>query len=377
VANTSTGVIATERAGNAAAGDRGLLCPFDLQVWAVDRMLNFEIADDPHYEGLELQVFNDPVHGRGMAVLLRRREDGRVDIYYQPGLTLDPEMAQVGGELGAWTEAPIDPARFQIRPDGVDVEVRFADLAGRVVQVRVDDRDGRRRRRGTLLAPVGSVLEHPVSLSLFVMGGCDLVRRSGAAFDIRIDGRPVTTGRLPGGWLHRRRLVKYTADPTVVVCNRAHDGPLATRAPGEVELDPRSGGIAALRARNGGHRARLELAPALPDLAWFRPRMSMEGTWRLDVDGTAAAVGGVWTVERRQDRVELVLDVTEGWRPTGLPPLMAAVTRLAPVFRRWPTTYRWSGTVSLGDRPTMTARWERKGGQRDESYRRLTTRPAR
>jgi hypothetical protein len=229
-----------------------------------------------------------------------------------------------------------------------------------------------------LLAPVGSVLEHPVSLSLFVMGGCDLVRRSGAAFDIRIDGRPVTTGRLPGGWLHRRRLVKYTADPTVVVCNRAHDGPLATRAPGgEVELDPRSGGIAALRARNGGHRARLELAPALPNLARIRPRMSMEGTWRLDVDGTAAAVGGVWTVERRQDRVELVLDVTEGWRPTGLPPLMAAVTRLAPVFRRWPTTYRWSGTVSLGDRPTMTARWERKGGQRDESYRRLTARPAR
>jgi hypothetical protein len=354
-----------------------LLCPFELQVWALDRMLNFEIADDPHYEGLELQVFDDPVHGRGMAVLLRRRDDGRMDIYRQPGLTLDPEMAQVGGELGAWTEAPIDPARFQIGPDGVDVEVRFADLAGRVVQVRIDDRDGRRRRRGTLLAPVGSVLEHPVSLSLFVMGGCDLVRRSGAAFDIRIDGRPVTTGRLPGGWLHRRRLVKYTADPTVVVCNRAHDGPLATRAPGEVELDPRSGGIAALRARNGGHRARLELAPALPDLAWIRPRMSMEGTWRLDVDGTAAAVGGVWTVERRQDRVELVLDVTEGWRPTGLPPLMAAVTRLAPVFRRWPTTYRWSGTVSLGDRPTMTARWERKGGQRDESYRRLTTRPAR
>ena len=45
---------------------------------------------------------------------------------------------------------------------------------------------------------------------------CDLVRRSGRAFDVRIDGRPVATGRLPAGWLHRRRLVKYTADPTVV-----------------------------------------------------------------------------------------------------------------------------------------------------------------
>src|SRR5215211_1219310 len=46
-----------------------LLCPFDLQMWAVDRMLNFEITDDPHYQGLELQVFDDPAHGRGMIVL--------------------------------------------------------------------------------------------------------------------------------------------------------------------------------------------------------------------------------------------------------------------------------------------------------------------
>jgi hypothetical protein len=40
-------------------GGQRVLCPLDLQVWAVDRMLNFEI-NDPHYEGLELQVFDDP-----------------------------------------------------------------------------------------------------------------------------------------------------------------------------------------------------------------------------------------------------------------------------------------------------------------------------
>jgi len=54
-----------------------LLCPFELQMSAVDRMLNFEITHDPHYQGLELQVFVDPAHGRGVAVLLRRRDDGR------------------------------------------------------------------------------------------------------------------------------------------------------------------------------------------------------------------------------------------------------------------------------------------------------------
>jgi hypothetical protein len=358
------------------AVNQRLLCPFTLQLWTIDRMLNFEIADDPHYEGLELQVFDDPLHGRGMAVLVRRREDGRLDIYRQPGLTLDPAIAQVGGLLGEWLEAPIDPARFEVSPDGVDVDVRFTDVAGRVLQVRIDDRDERPRHRGTLLAPVGAVVEDPVSLPLFVMGSCDLVRRSGPVFDIRIGGRLVRTGRLPGGWLHRRRLVKYTADPAVVICNEAQDGPVAMvdpRAPGEVELDPRSGGIAALRARNAGHRARLELAPALPDLARLRPRMTVEGTWRLGVDDDPAVVGGFWTVERHRDRAELGLAVDQGWQPAGLPPLMRAVTRLAPVFRSWPTTYHWSGTVTLGERPTLTSRWERTGGQRDQSYRRLTT----
>jgi hypothetical protein len=110
---------------NKAASQR-LVCPFDLQLWTVDRMLNFEITDDPDYAGLELQLFDDPAHGKGMAVLVRRRENGRFDIYRQPGLTLDPEIAQVGGELGAWTEAAIDPARFDIGPDGVDVDVGFA-----------------------------------------------------------------------------------------------------------------------------------------------------------------------------------------------------------------------------------------------------------
>ena len=199
--------IGSDELEQGTAGQR-VLCPFDLQVWDVDRMLNFEIVDDPHYQGLELQVFDDPVHGQGMIILLKRRQDGRFDIYRQPGLVLDPAYVQVGGELGEWRQASIEPARFEIGPCGIDVDVRLTDLAGREIRVRIDDRDRRRRHPGTLLAPVGSTIEHPVSLPLFLMGGCDLVRKGGQAFDLRIGGRRVTTGRLPGGWLHRRRLVK-------------------------------------------------------------------------------------------------------------------------------------------------------------------------
>ena len=50
---------------------------------------------------------------------------------------------------------------------------------------------------------------------------------------------------------------------------------------------------------------------------------------------------------------------------------MELVTRVVPVFRRWPTTYRWRATVTLGEAPTMVSRWERTG-ERDESYSRAT-----
>jgi hypothetical protein len=39
--------IESEELEQGTAGQR-VLCPFDLQVWDVDRMLNFEIADDAH-----------------------------------------------------------------------------------------------------------------------------------------------------------------------------------------------------------------------------------------------------------------------------------------------------------------------------------------
>jgi hypothetical protein len=367
-------------AAKEGAAHQWLLCPFELQVWTVDRMLNFELVDDPHYDGLELQVYDDPAHGSGMIVLLKRRQDGRFDIYRQPGLRLDPQIAQIGGELGAWVETDIDPARLEITPVGIDVAVGFTDRQGRAIQVRLDDRNGRRRHPGTLLAPVGSTIDHPTALYLFLMGGCDLLRKTGPAFQIGIDGRQATTGKLPAGWLHRRRLVKYTADPTVVVLNRAQKGPVPTVDPGEpdgVELSQGATGIVALAAQGGGHRARLAFAPALPDLAKLPPGAAREGTWQLGIDRDPAVVAGTWTAARRDKHVDLVVDVTRGWQPSGLPLLMGIVTKVAPVFRTWPASYRWSARVTLGDPPTMTAGWQRKSGQRDQSYRRLALTSAR
>ena len=74
---------------------------------------------------------------------------------------------------------------------------------------------------------------------------------------------------------------------------------------------------------------------------------------------------------RVADRVELTLDSTAPWRPGPLPLVMRIVTRVVPVFRAWPQTYRWRAVIALGASPTLTSRWERTGTTRDGSYGRV------
>lgn len=366
--------MSTTTSGTAAASGFHLVgpCPLSLSVDALAAMLNFELAEHDVYDGGELQWFDDEDHGTGMLAFLSRRGDRRVDYYVQRGLNLDRVGYQIGGGTGSWTEVDFDVARLEPSDDGVDAEARFTDVDGRLIEIRVDDRDGRPRRRGGLLAPVSAGINRPNSLLLVWMPGFDLVRVTGTPPVIRIDGRDVTTGRLPGARLHRRHLIKYAAPVVTVELNRAHDGPVAAiPAGGRAVVAEEPDRVAAINSERAGHRARLTLDPALPDIAGMADDSVEEGRWHVEVDG-ARMTGGSWTAARRGHQVELGLDVDERWTPRRLPWLMRVVTTVMPVFRRWPTTYHWRAAVQLGRVPEMASRWERTASDAGQSYRHAT-----
>lgn len=348
-------------------------CPFSLRVDEIAGMLNCELAGHPVYDGIELQRFDDAVHGSGLLVFLGRRDSGRIDFYVERGLRVDRDSYAIGGGIGSWNETVFDADRLVFADDGVSAEVRFIDVDGRTVEVSVDDRDGRRRRRGGLLAPVGATTVHPRSLLLVWMPAFDLVRRRGAAPVVRIDGEQVDIGALPGGWLHRRHLVKVAAPVVTVELNRTEgDVPadLTSHAGQEVRFDA-AGRLADVAAIHAGHTARLVCEPGLPDLAALPEGGHVQGRWHVAVDA-ARLTGGVWSARRAGAQVTLALDVDERWRPGRLPWLMRLVTTVVPVFRRWPTTYRWRADLRLGAQPTMAARWERTGDGGGQGYRRAT-----
>jgi hypothetical protein len=347
-----------------------IVCPFSLRVDELACMLNFELADHPVYDGGELQWFDDDAHGAGMLVFLSRREDGRIDYYLQAGLRVDRSGYVIGSGIRGWEEIEFDVARLVVTAEGVDAEVRFTDIDGRVVEVRVDDRDGRPRRPAGLLAPVSAGIVEPVSMLLVWMPRFDLVRATGAPPVVRIDGEEVSTGRLPGMRLHRRHLIKYAAPVVTIELNRAHHDPWHTRVDGhQAVLDQTE--VRELVAEHAGHRARLSLDPAMPDLAELLDGAGASGRWHIEID-RVRLTGGRWSVTRTGDDVAVAMDVDERWKPGRLPWLMRLVTMVVPVFRRWPTTYRWRANVRLGEQPTVAGRWERTGSERGNGYRRAT-----
>ena len=331
--------------------------PFSLAVTRIERLVVCDIADDPRYTALEVQVFDDEEHGRGVAVLLGRK-DGLVDVYRQPGLRLDRDGYRIGAGLGEWTEAEIDPARLEIAPDGAVIDVALTATAGRRIMLAMDDRDGRPRRRGDLLAPMGASIEAPVSLMLVYMRGFDFMRTSGRTPRLSIDGHPRKVASFPGPQaLHRRHFVRYAESPLVVTLNREHDGPM--------ECTTLLESPTVVRAGAGTHTAALTVHPSCPDVMGLAPGDRCGGSWELEVGGVARLVAGTWTARGTRGGAELSLVVTKGWQPRGLPPLYRFVTSVAKVFRSWPTTYRWSATVThTAAVPILRSRWERTGGVR-------------
>ncbi len=345
-------------------------CPFSLQVEPIGAFLNCELADDPHYLALEVQRFDDEQHGRGLLVFLQRTEDRLVDYYVTPGLRLDRATYELGAGIGAWEERSFAPGVLEVDDRGVLCEVAFSDVAGRAIEVRVDDRRPEPRTTGRLLAPVGSGIDHPQTLLLVHLHGFDLVRRGATPPSVRIDGREASTGTLPGQELHGRELIKYAAPLTTISVNTAHDGPLPTVAPGPgVRLV--DDGVLELVAGEAEHRTRLAFRPSFPDVRTLPDQHERTGRWRVYPEGAPPLAGGDWVVRRDGDRADIEVEVTEGWRPGPLPPLQRAVTTVIPVFRRWPTTYRWRGVVTLGAAPALRGGWERTGDG-DASYSRAT-----
>lgn len=344
-----------------------VMLPFRVGIDPMEKLLVASFKGDPEFEGIEPQVFDDAVNGKGMRVL-RYRKDGRVDVYWQPGVRVDRSTFVVGAGIGDFAEAAIEPAYFEISERGVDLHIAFTDAQGRKVELRIRE-DAAGKRGFPLLAPVGVDIEKPLQLFLVYMPDIDLVRRTGSLVEGRISDRALCPAALPilMDW-HRVWFIRYVARPVIGTLNPPMSRPLIVElaAPGSVAVDgmlivaDAEGSVTRISTGQEPCQVEVDFFPAYPNLFGLSSGASVSGRWSIRI-AAVPITGGTYRVSRESDRVAVELDVTEPWKPSGLPLSMEIFTRVVRMFRTWPATYRWRGVIELGAAPTMSGGWQRAG----------------
>ncbi|TVR22846.1 MAG: hypothetical protein EA389_13065 [Ilumatobacter sp.] len=359
-----------------------VVSPFHLDTQPMRALVlfNFERDPDSVYKGLEPQAFDDDVHGRGLLVI-GWRVDGRVDVFHDPHLRLDPATYSIAGDgLHRMEARDLTGGRVELGPAGALVDLGFTDLDDRPIRLVVRETDARPRRPFGLLAPMGSAATDPPALPLVYAKDFYFVRRSGSDIGIEIDGRKHRSDTLPllldGTWMH---FVRYSATPFVALWNHSgHDtadvlpstGDTAEAGGARYEL--RANGpfreIQRMSRDEGGQQVAVEFTPAFPQLLALRAGTKVDGSFRVSTEPPAGVVTGTWHVVRQGQRVEIEIVPSGGWTPGDAQPMARLLFRVIAVFRSWPTTYRWRGTVELpvpGEDLTgpipLTSRWERVG----------------
>ena len=361
------------------------ISPFSLKVEPMERLLLINLGRDPDtlYLGFEPQVFDDPVNGKGLMVIAYLK-DGKIDIYHQPGLTLEHNNYDVVGKgLSDLLERPFEGARFEVRPQGVDIQFAFEDKQGRSISVRICENSRKPRRPFSLLAPFPSAAEKPPSLPLALLYDFYFVRQAGTELEIQIDGKSHQPDSLPApvdG--SRMTFVRYSTDPLILNWNEAYDGsltPLQPQGAGELEdrgviynLVEHAGHfeiqeMRPVKATEAGHEIRFSFDPPFPDVAGLRDGTQAGGDFTVWLEESMGRIDGVYQVRRSGSRGEIEVHPNGGWHPGVRKWSVRIMFRLIPLFKNWPKSYRWTARLDLSqaDAPRMESGWSRLPAKRD------------
>jgi hypothetical protein len=354
-----------------------LLNPFRIDIDPMERLLlvNFEKDPDRLYIGLEPQVFDDPVNGKGHLVIAWRA-DGKVDVYHQESLRLDPAKYDIAGKgLANMAAVPFEQAYYEVTESGVQAHYAFRDLEDRPVRIRIAESSLRKRKPFGLLAPMGDAAEAPSAMPLVLLQDFYFVRRKHTEFEISIDGKPHQPDELPMPMdFAKMYFARYSPRPLIATLNPAIDGPMALLPwdgqssqidweGHEISLAVEAGQvrIRQIVCQNEVHPVRLAFEPPFPDLRALPPGSSVAGSFTLEGHPSTGRITGRYKLTGASDGGHIRLMPTGGWEPKPTKFSTWFLFTVGKIFKNWPKTYEWNAVLRQADDGGchMTSAWKR------------------
>lgn len=353
-----------------------LLTPFSFDIEPMSRLLlvNFEKDPDATYIGFEPQVFDDTEHGRGHLVI-GWRKDGKVDVYHETTLILNPENYDIAGKgLENMVPCDFEVAFFEINKAGVQVSYMFKDLKNRKVNIRISEKNLKKRRPFGLLAPMGSVAEKPSAMPLVLLHDFYFVRRSQTDFEVFIDNVKHEPDRLPVpmDWTSMY-FARYSPKPLICRLNPEFDGVISpvevkqgikTLSQGEYIFDfswkNERITIRKISRVNDIYPVSITFEDAFPDIKSVETNSAKNGKFIIEADPSIGTLPGDYSVENTNDTIKIEMRF-HGWKPRPSKLSLYLIYAVAGVFKKWPATYVWTAIINKnkGGNYSMKSKWIR------------------
>lgn len=349
--------------------------PFTLNISPMERLflINFQKDPDEIYIGFEPQWFDDVSYGTGLRIIAWRK-DGYIDVYQQPGLTIEDRLDVAAKGLADTIIIPLTNARFRVTKSGIDVAFAFEDKVGRKVEVEIVEKSHKPTKPFSLLAPVGSSSANPSYLPFYLMFKFDFVRRANTDVTISINGRTHKADTFPFP-LNGSRVyfMRYSDDTFLVDWCPAQSQALELLIGEGNKLNGPNGTLyelleyqncpafARISTNRKNHSFTAEFNPPFPEITHIADNTSVSGEFVLGSDESAGVLRGTYEVSRSGEEVEVTLNPSGGWEPRPKTHFLKFLFNFIKIFRQWPKTYLWTAKIKLneGAPPIMESRWTR------------------
>lgn len=319
-------------------GNGKFYSPFNARVAPMDKLLLVNFEDDPEYEAIELQTFDDR-RGRAARVLMYRHA-GPADYYYSDAAFIDP------AETARNYVVPDMQYVFKVTASGLDAALRMKDKNGKSIEFVLKETNHRKWAEG-FLAPVGGseavTFDH---FPFYFLKNMNFMPRKGTAPLIKVGGIPRSPATLPVpvNW-EMVYLVRYADSPIIGQWNKPYSGELPALRPAQTpvyqdgkisyELVDNTGHLEIRRmiCRGDRHEISFEFSPAIPDMLSIKNGTEVNGRFSAGADAVLGIVAGTYHIVRRGPVIEMSILPLEGWQP--FPGTI------------WVKTWAWKGVLTI------------------------------
>ena len=336
------------------------LSPFSIHIEPMERLLliNFEKDPDTTYLGFEPQVFDDEMHGKGHLIIAWRL-DGKVDVYYQPSLTLSPENYNIAGKgLNKMTENHFEKAHFEVGEKGIQANYLFHDMEGRKVVIEIFESHPKKRKPFGLLAPMGSAAEKPSAMPLVILQDFYFVRRSGTDIKVQIGDRLHKPDTLPFPIdFTMMYFARYSPRPLIARLNPEYSGQLTPEEVPGTSDSIRSGDyvynfsrkdgklfLEKLTRLNAVHPLEIVFTDPFPNLISIEDQTQITGNFRIQGHTSTGAISGQYAVEKINQTINTNLTFS-GWEPKPDKLSLRFLYTVVKMFKQWPSAYEWNSRI--------------------------------